>query len=295
MPAGWISLPPTRSPPNANATTTTALNHYQLGAFFSKWAEDWRDVQDSPAWAVRLLERAEAAYQTYLTTKTDVAVALEDILDISHLSALGTELYLGYDIARHRDLSVIWLLDRIRATLVTRAVIVLARQPFFVQKKVLWSLLETAPIRRACLDKTGMGEQLAEESHDRFGSVIEPITFSSASKEVLASGLRQTMEDKRVAVPVSPVIRNSLHSVKRIATQTGAFRYDAEKSEPTGHADHFWALALAVQAATDPAVVQTIGRAGSPIEYLDAPEFQTYWDADAKLMTAAVRKIGKVE
>jgi tripartite-type tricarboxylate transporter receptor subunit TctC len=47
--------------------------------------------------------------------------------------------------------------------------------------------------------------------------------------------------------------------------------------------------------AADPAVVQTIQRAGSPIEYLDAPEFQTYWDADARLMTEAVRRIGKVE
>jgi tripartite-type tricarboxylate transporter receptor subunit TctC len=53
--------------------------------------------------------------------------------------------------------------------------------------------------------------------------------------------------------------------------------------------------AAAKKAATDPAVVQTINRAGSPIEYLDAPEFQSYWAADAKLMTEAVRKIGKVE
>ena len=49
------------------------------------------------------------------------------------------------------------------------------------------------------------------------------------------------------------------------------------------------------KAASDSAVVQTIGRAGSPIEYLDAPEFQTYWDSDAALMTRAVRAIGKVE
>ncbi len=47
--------------------------------------------------------------------------------------------------------------------------------------------------------------------------------------------------------------------------------------------------------ATDPQVVQVILRAGSPIEYLDAPEFQAYWDADAQAMTAAVRAIGKVE
>jgi tripartite-type tricarboxylate transporter receptor subunit TctC len=49
------------------------------------------------------------------------------------------------------------------------------------------------------------------------------------------------------------------------------------------------------RAAADPAVIQAINRAGSPLQYLDAPEFQTYWDADALLMTNAVRRIGKVE
>jgi tripartite-type tricarboxylate transporter receptor subunit TctC len=53
--------------------------------------------------------------------------------------------------------------------------------------------------------------------------------------------------------------------------------------------------AAAKKAAADPQVVAVITKAGSPIEYLDAPEFQTYWDADAKLMTEAVRLIGKVE
>jgi tripartite-type tricarboxylate transporter receptor subunit TctC len=53
--------------------------------------------------------------------------------------------------------------------------------------------------------------------------------------------------------------------------------------------------AAAKQAANDPQVIQTIGRAGSPIEYLDAPEFQAYWDQDASLMVDAVRKIGKVD
>lgn len=53
--------------------------------------------------------------------------------------------------------------------------------------------------------------------------------------------------------------------------------------------------AAARRVAADPAVVATINRAGSPIEYLDAPEFQSYWDADARLMVDAVRRIGKVE
>ena len=53
--------------------------------------------------------------------------------------------------------------------------------------------------------------------------------------------------------------------------------------------------AAAAKVAVDPAVVQTIAKAGSPIEYLDAPAFQRYWDADAKVMTQAVRRIGKLD
>lgn len=53
--------------------------------------------------------------------------------------------------------------------------------------------------------------------------------------------------------------------------------------------------AAAAKAAEDPAVRQTIGRAGSPIEYLDAPAFQTYWDRDAAEMVKAVRAVGKVQ
>ncbi len=49
------------------------------------------------------------------------------------------------------------------------------------------------------------------------------------------------------------------------------------------------------KAAADPQVVSTIGRAGSPIEYLDAPEFQAYWRNDAAKMVEAVRRIGKVD
>ena len=53
--------------------------------------------------------------------------------------------------------------------------------------------------------------------------------------------------------------------------------------------------AAARKAGSDPMVQQVIATAGSPLAYLDAPEFQTYWDTDAALMTQAVQKIGKVE
>ena len=48
-------------------------------------------------------------------------------------------------------------------------------------------------------------------------------------------------------------------------------------------------------AANDPKVVQTIGAAGSPVLYLDAPDFGRYWSADAARMSEVVRQIGRVE
>jgi len=33
----------------------------------------------------------------------------------------------------------------------------------------------------------------------------------------------------------------------------------------------------------------------TPVNYLDAPEFQTFWDRDAKRLTQTVRRVGKVE
>jgi hypothetical protein len=33
----------------------------------------------------------------------------------------------------------------------------------------------------------------------------------------------------------------------------------------------------------------------TPIAYLDAPEFQKFWDKDAKMLATAIKRVGKVE
>jgi hypothetical protein len=33
----------------------------------------------------------------------------------------------------------------------------------------------------------------------------------------------------------------------------------------------------------------------TPIAYLDAPEFQKFWDKDAKMLADAIKRVGKVE
>jgi tripartite-type tricarboxylate transporter receptor subunit TctC len=53
--------------------------------------------------------------------------------------------------------------------------------------------------------------------------------------------------------------------------------------------------AAAKAAAADPKVNQVLGTAGSPVQWLDAAEFQRYVDADAAKMADVVKRVGKLE
>lgn len=48
-------------------------------------------------------------------------------------------------------------------------------------------------------------------------------------------------------------------------------------------------------AVNDNSIRTIIGNAGSPIDYLDEPEFQAFWDKDIVKMNEVVRKIGKLD
>jgi tripartite-type tricarboxylate transporter receptor subunit TctC len=49
------------------------------------------------------------------------------------------------------------------------------------------------------------------------------------------------------------------------------------------------------QAVKSPEVLKTFETAGSPVAYLDAPEFSKFVEVDSARLVAAVKKIGKVE
>ena len=48
-------------------------------------------------------------------------------------------------------------------------------------------------------------------------------------------------------------------------------------------------------AATSEDFKAAMEKVSTPVSYLDAPEFQKYWDKDAARLKAALEKIGKVE
>jgi tripartite-type tricarboxylate transporter receptor subunit TctC len=48
-------------------------------------------------------------------------------------------------------------------------------------------------------------------------------------------------------------------------------------------------------AAVDPRFVGALATVETPVQYLDAPEFRRFWDADAKMLAGAVQRVGKLE
>src|SRR5690606_5155771 len=70
----------------------------------------------------------------------------------------------------------------------------------------------------------------------------------------LAYPIKGRMEDRTLRIPLDPKIRADLRMVTKQTTAAGNIRFTAERT-PDGHADHFWALGLAVHAASQPGVV----------------------------------------
>ena len=173
-------------------------------------------------------------------------------------------LFVGIDIGRKHDLTVIWVLEKLGDTYYTRHVETLRGMRKSDQEKIIWPWIERS--RRTCIDATGLGIGWTDDAQDRFGTLrVEGVNFSAATKEVLAYPVRGHMEDRRLRIPYDPAIRADLRAVTKQVTSAGNVRFTAERNAD-GHADRFWALALALHADSLPGgapVVSSRPRRGS--------------------------------
>ena len=159
------------------------------------------------------------------------------------------DLYIGVDVGRDNDLTVVWVFEKLAGMLFTRRVEVLRKMPFSAQEAVLYPLLSLPKMRRCCIDQTGLGRQFAERAQERFGKYrVEGVQFTAQSKERMAYPLRAKFEDKTIRIPDTREIRADIRGVKKTVGAGGAIRFDAARNE-NGHCDRFWALALSVEAA----------------------------------------------
>jgi len=173
------------------------------------------------------------------------------------------EYYLGVDVGRSHDLTVLWLVEKLGGVYHTRRLISLFNTPFAAQETELYTLLENPAIRRCCIDNTGIGLQFTERAQKLFGEYrVEAVTFTGPVKEALAYPLRAAFEDKSIRIPNDDKIRSDLRAIKKETTAAGNIRFTADRSK-NGHSDRFWALALALHAGSNQAAVGSFRRVKS--------------------------------
>lgn len=171
----------------------------------------------------------------------------DQALDTGRRSPVA-DLFLGADIARHRDLTVLYVVARLGDVLYTRAIERLQNATFAAQERAIEAAIAAHGVRRCAIDSTGMGAMLAESLEKKFGSRVEAVSFTRAVKEDLALRVKRLFEERRIRIPSDAALRAAIHAVRKYVATAGHFRFDAERTE-RGHADEFWALALAAYAA----------------------------------------------
>ena len=201
----------------------------------------------------------ETFAQEYMCVPSDDASAFisYDLLDgckyqpgmewETDLAQAQGELWLGVDVGRTKDLTCFWLLETVTGVDFTRRVITMQNATFDAQEEVFYSLLNVPGLRRACVDQTGIGRQFAERAVKRFGSKVEGVTFTGPVKETLAYPLKASLEDRTLRIPDDPLIFSDFRSIRKETTSAGNIRFAGDRGA-NGHADRFWACALAKHA-----------------------------------------------
>ena len=186
------------------------------------------------------------------------------------------DLYMGNDIGRNRDLSVQWVLEKVGTLKRTVGVLRMSGVRLPAQCAELAKVCALPKFRRYEGDMTGLGLGLVEFAQERFGDWrIRGVNFGSTEPtseriqaegrkaatarvtEIMATDLMGCFEDRSLEIPGDPEVRDDLRKPEKLTSPGGRVSIAATRDE-AGHADHFWALALAVRAALDYADAGTI-------------------------------------
>ena len=190
--------------------------------------------------------------EAYFNAKRNIEIKVftePDELILSYNPELhGAPLFMGMDVGRTHDATVFYIIGNHNGKKKSVARIEMRNAEFDAQRDVFRKLMKNLPIYRSCIDDGGLGKDLAEAMTKEFSGRAEKYHFDMYSKEVLAMSVKTGLERREFLLENDREFHSQIHSIKRTPTSGGSFRYDAERNEK-GHADSFWAWALANYAA----------------------------------------------
>jgi len=220
-----------------------------------------KGIDDPDAWAqefeVLFIDEASAwlTYEMIAACQSDALIKeihYEDINDdiiAAIKQSISGSAFAGFDVSRRRDLTVLDIEDQVGDVFWQRSMIIFPKVRLTIQKEMLWRIMDAVNLVRICIDATGMGLSIGEDTVDKYGAYrAEAVEFSNPVKHDMAVRTRNHFEDRLCRIPVCQKLRDDLHAVKKTTTAAGHIRYDAERTD-LGHADRFWAKSLAFMAS----------------------------------------------
>ncbi|WP_282094326.1 terminase large subunit domain-containing protein [Epibacterium ulvae] len=201
-------------------------------------------LNDQDAWSQEFLLHWMDAASSWLSY--DLISKCEDLRAGHPALYRGGRCYVGVDIAARNDLFVIWVVEDVDGQLITREIVAEKRIKFARQDELLADVFRRYKVVRCCMDQTGMGEKPVEDAKRNHGEDrVVGVIFGAGSKLDMATGFKERFEDRSILVPSGdPNLRADLHSIKSTTGPTGIRRLVAA-TDTDGHADRFWAGALA--------------------------------------------------
>jgi phage FluMu gp28-like protein len=176
-------------------------------------------------------------------------------------------LYLGQDFARSADLSVQVVIEKHEGRYRTLGILEMRDTRTPGQQAQLDLVAAMPAFRRASLDMTGNGLGLYEYASEKHGPArIEGVNFSATEPvsdriraegrraptarvtEIMATDLAGVFEARSIEIPVNPELHTDLRKPEKIVSPGGRVSIAASR-DAEGHADRFWAYALAIRAA----------------------------------------------
>ena len=182
------------------------------------------------------------------------------------------ELYVGNDIGRNRDLSVVCVLEKIGRLKRVIGMLRMSGMRLPAQQRQVDLVCRLPKFRSYEGDMTGLGLGLVEYLQEKHGthrirgvnfSTTETLAFTRAAElikaegrkaetarvtELMASETLACFEERSIEIPIDQELRDDLVKPEKITSPGGRVSIAATRDE-AGHADHFWAIALALRAA----------------------------------------------
>lgn len=159
--------------------------------------------------------------------------------------------FAGMDVGRHNHPSVYWQWALVNGLFIEEEVKPLHKMDFAAQEAFFIERVKARNLKRAAIDATGLGMQMAENAVKACPGKVIPVTFNQRIKLEMAVKAKRKFQDRVVRLSDTAKHHYELYSIKQKAGHGESIVITSEAGLTDGHADYAWAAFLGLHASDE--------------------------------------------